>query len=92
MKKEEDSANQPDHEPIRRRGEDNGGKDRNNNYHIHQKSRRNKQDKMCPKKIIKKVNNKLATILPITVEQQLGFTYEISEELEMCFSQLIDIN
>ena len=50
MKKEEDSANQPDHEPIRRRGEDNGGKDRNNNYHIHQKSRRNKQDKMSQKK------------------------------------------
>lgn len=50
MKKEEDSPNQPDHEPIRRRGEDNGGKDRNNNYHIHQNSRRNKQDKMSQKK------------------------------------------
>lgn len=50
MKREEDSPNQPDHEPIRRRGEDNGGKDRNNNYHIHQKSRRNKQDKMSQKK------------------------------------------
>lgn len=35
MKREEDSPNWPDHEPIRRRGED-------NNYHIHQKSRRNK--------------------------------------------------